>query len=177
MQRDKDGDGELLSSDYGPGRRQMAIVFSLIPAIGIAWSIADLIRGNHSSTVVTSLVVWAIVGMMLLAASRAPVQVSLNADSLRIRNGRHLRDISLSQVRSVELDFPKRGRTILLLVEREDGDDPTLESIEFIPRDVGLGFDGRGGSRLPAQTRRRGAGIARGEATRSLEHQRLNRMR
>ncbi len=142
MGRGKDGDGELLSSDCGPGRLQMAIVFALLPAMGIGWSVVGLLRGNHSSTVVTSLVVWAIVGVMILAASRAPQQVSLNADSLRIRNGRRLRDIPLWRVRSVELDFPRRGRAILLLVERENSNDPTLESIEFIPRDVGLGFGG-----------------------------------
>lgn len=132
----------MLSSDYGPGRRQMAIVFSIMPAIGITWSAANLLGGNHSGTVITNLLVWAVVVVMIWAAAREPLQVTLSANSLRVRSGRRVREIPLWRVRSVELDFPRRGRQIFLLVEREGGSDPTLESIEFMPRDVGMGFGG-----------------------------------
>jgi len=134
---------ETLSSDYGPGTRQLAIVIWLVPSSVIVWSLAGSIRQGQLDRIVVNLLAWVIVTLMVWYGSREPTRVTLVADVLRVRHGRRIQDIPLWRVHSVELDFPKRARSILLLVEPEESGDRSFESVEFIPRDVGLGFGGR----------------------------------
>ena len=137
---------ETLSSSY-PKPLERRVGLGLCVGLSLLLAVGALVSVQSGEVGFALLLLLFIGGLVLIAREQRATfdRVTLRDDDvLRLHRGRHVRDIPLRRVRSVEHDLPGRGpRRVMLLIEPTPGVGRSLERVEFVPRGGTMGLGGR----------------------------------